>query len=229
VPAWPRRNILNRPSRVLQKVAWRRIPARPDPPDPAQPGAEKTLACRGAKGKGQPSRMVVPAGAQAARKAQPEERLPAQPGRWREAQPGRESQPSRGGQTRPSREAAADRDTGPAGGRGRGPAEEWREARAWRKRPSRDLAEPAQAGKLGQEAQPGHAQPGRGRAGARRSRARLAAEEIFWPSYALSRSGLLYRGPATDIPAWAAIIRPRELSSGPGKYNSALPCYITVF
>jgi hypothetical protein len=82
--------------------------------------------------------------------------MPAQPGRWHEAQPGRESWPSRGGQTWPSREAAADRDTSPAGGRGRGPAGEWREAGARRKRPSRDLAEPTQVGKLGQEAQPGH-------------------------------------------------------------------------
>jgi hypothetical protein len=137
IPAWPSRNSKPsrpsrntsiRPSRDQVKVAWRRFLARPDPPDPAQPGREEVARERCGKGAGaaQPARWPGQgtganglAGRESGRwprrggrpEAQPGEGISAHAGaRGSEAQPGA-AVPDPAGEGRwPNREM-----TGPAG------------------------------------------------------------------------------------------------------------------
>jgi hypothetical protein len=95
VPAWPSRIIISRPSRVCQEAAWRRIPARPDPPDLAQPG------CIGERGPGAVGHAAQPG----------KEKWPARD--WPAGPDGEELTGPAGGEY-----------AGPAGGEGVGPAGE---------------------------------------------------------------------------------------------------------
>jgi hypothetical protein len=123
-------------------VAWRRILARPDPPNPAQPGAAERMARRGSERK-RPSWGGRP-------EAQPRE-CPS-----RGSDPRRGSSPCRGWKSRPSRV----RCSGP-GGEGKRPA--WPGWRAGATRPTRERMPaqpdgefPAQPGQCTNPARPGY-------------------------------------------------------------------------
>jgi hypothetical protein len=116
-PTWPSRNSLNRPSRGCKVAAWRRFPARPDPPDPAQPGRGREEAQPGLEwwpGSERPQGPAQAAGLRPSRDSEGDTGGRGPPGIWWPTGPAEEAghRPDRGARHRPT---PRERGTGPTG------------------------------------------------------------------------------------------------------------------
>jgi hypothetical protein len=192
IPAWPSRNSLIRPSRGQHIPVWREIPARPDSPNPAQPGHAGGSSPPGADSQTAQPGQPGPAGA-----------------RWRRGPAGMRApvQPERAS-SRPRRGERPEAQAGRGGLAGRRPTRGAEQAGTTR--PRREGG-----------SRPGHGTEGSRPNRAALSTGKPAQPEKVndpGPAGVLLRCA----GPGGHMPAWAALFRPSLDIIRPGGVCSGL-------